>query len=170
MCTVVLHQALHFFLGAFVPLGDVHVERVVAAGLAVGPLPPLPEGANQGGAGLRHHVVDCNSTNSTGQTSRAQTEPELPNRLGRGGLEMGRVPTDHGGPPSQGRPGALVEVVCCHHASVGHLEAGVHVNAPGHHHPPVSLYGLDPSGDDEVVSNLPEGEKGNVSKAAGFCP
>lgn len=77
MPTMVLHQALHFFLSAFVPLGDVHVERVVAAGLAISPLSPLLESTNQGGARLRHHVVNCNSTNSTGWTSRAQTQPVI---------------------------------------------------------------------------------------------
>ena len=40
------------------------------------------------------------------------------------------IHTDHGRSPSQGRPGALVEVICRHHASVGHLEPGVHVNTP----------------------------------------
>lgn len=42
--TVVLHQRLHFLLDALVPLGDVHVQRVVAAGLPVGPAAPLLKG------------------------------------------------------------------------------------------------------------------------------
>lgn len=42
--TVVLDQRLHFLLDALVPLGDVHVQRVVAAGFAVGPPAPLLKG------------------------------------------------------------------------------------------------------------------------------
>ncbi len=55
---MILHQRLHLFLGAFVPLGDVHMQRIVTAGLAVSPLSPLFESCYQAGAGLRHHVVD----------------------------------------------------------------------------------------------------------------
>lgn len=62
--------------------------------------------------------------------------------------------TDHGCPPSQGGSGALVEIICRHHASVRHLESGVHVNTSGHHHPPMSLDDLHPPRNDEVVSDL----------------
>lgn len=65
--TVVLHQGLHLLLSASVPLGDVHVQRVVTAGPAIGPLPPLSEGAQQAGARLRHHMVHCKSTGSSGR-------------------------------------------------------------------------------------------------------
>lgn len=67
--------------------------------------------------------------------------------------------TDHSRPPSQGRPGALVEVICCHHASVRHLESGMHINTPGHHHSPMSLYDLHSPWNNKVVSNLPEGHR-----------
>lgn len=67
--------------------------------------------------------------------------------------------TDHGRSPGQGRPGALVEVICRHHASVRHLEAGVHINTTRHHHSPMSLYDLNSPGNNEVVSDLPEGDK-----------
>lgn len=69
--------------------------------------------------------------------------------------------TDHGGSSSQGGPGALVEVISCHHASVRHLEAGVNVDPPRHHHPPMSLDGLNSSRNYQVVSNLPEDPERN---------
>ena len=56
--TVVLHQGLHLLLDALVPLGDIHVQRVVAAGLAVGPFPPLVEGSQQAGPRLGNHMVN----------------------------------------------------------------------------------------------------------------
>lgn len=40
-------------------MGDVHVEGVVAAGLLIGPLPPLVVGLHQAAAGLRDHMIDC---------------------------------------------------------------------------------------------------------------
>lgn len=55
---MILHEGLHLLLSAFVPLGDVHMQRIVAAGLAISPLPPLFESCNQADAGLRHHVVN----------------------------------------------------------------------------------------------------------------
>ena len=55
---MVLHQGLHLLLHALVPFGDVHVQRVVAAGLAVGPFPPLVEGSQQARPRLRNHVVN----------------------------------------------------------------------------------------------------------------
>ena len=55
---MILHQGLHFFLSAFAPVSDVHMQRVVTAGLAVSPLPPLLEGSNQTDARLRQHMVD----------------------------------------------------------------------------------------------------------------
>lgn len=56
--TVVLNEHLHFLLDSFVPLGDVDVERVIAARLTVGPLTPLIKRRYQTGTGLRNHVVD----------------------------------------------------------------------------------------------------------------
>lgn len=44
---------------ALVPLSEVHVERVVTARLAVGPLPPLIEGCYEASARLSYHVVNC---------------------------------------------------------------------------------------------------------------
>lgn len=55
---MVLHQHLHFLLDALVPLGDVDVQRVVAAGFTVGPPAPLLEGRQEADAGFRDHVVD----------------------------------------------------------------------------------------------------------------
>lgn len=64
--TVIFHQSVHLLQSAFVPLGDVHVQGVVAARLAVGPLSPLLESGHQTGPGLWHHMVDC-ETQTTGQ-------------------------------------------------------------------------------------------------------
>lgn len=64
--------------------------------------------------------------------------------------------TDHSSAASQGRPGALIEVIRRHHASVRHLETGVHINAPRHHHSPMGFYDLDSTWNNQVVSNLPE--------------
>lgn len=55
---MILHQGLHLFLSAFVPLCDVHVQRVVTTGLTISPLPPLFESSDQAGARLRHDVVN----------------------------------------------------------------------------------------------------------------
>lgn len=42
---MVLHQSFHLLLDALVPLSDVHMQRIVTAGLAVSPLPPLIKGS-----------------------------------------------------------------------------------------------------------------------------
>lgn len=55
---MILHQRLHFLLDALVPLGDVHVQRVVAAGFAVSPPAPLLEGGEEADARFGDHVVD----------------------------------------------------------------------------------------------------------------
>lgn len=163
--TMILHQSLHLFLTAFVPLGDVHVKGVVTAGLAVSPLPPLFEGCNQAGARLWHHVVDCKTHKQTGWIScahgaciikwhawqRAHLHCYDPgNRMTVISKLVGMhvnlcdlTLTDHSRPPSQGCPGALIEVICCHHATIRHLESGVHINTPRHHHSPHGLYDLD---------------------------
>lgn len=60
--TVVLNESLHLLLDALVPLGDVDVQRVVAAGLAVGPLAPLLEGRDEADAGLGDHMVNWTDT------------------------------------------------------------------------------------------------------------
>lgn len=70
---MILHQGLHLFLSAFVPLSDVHMQRVVAAGLAISPLPPLFESCNQADTRLRHHVVDCNTNKQVGFNVHKQT-------------------------------------------------------------------------------------------------
>lgn len=51
--TMILHKRLHFLLDALVPLGDVDVQRVVAARLTVGPFPPLLEGRQEADSRLR---------------------------------------------------------------------------------------------------------------------
>lgn len=56
--TVILHERLHLLLDALVPLCDVDVQRVVAAGLAVGPFTPLLEGRDEADARLRDHMVN----------------------------------------------------------------------------------------------------------------
>lgn len=57
--TVLLDQHLQLLLHAIVPVGDVHVQRVVATSLAVRPVPPLLEGCHHTGTRLGHHVVNC---------------------------------------------------------------------------------------------------------------
>lgn len=61
---MVLDQRLHLLLDAFVPLGDVDVQRVVAAGLAVGPFAPLLKGRDEADARLGDHMVDWTHTNT----------------------------------------------------------------------------------------------------------
>lgn len=56
--TVIFHQSVHLLQSSFVPLGDVHVQGVVAARLAVGPLSPLLESSHQTGPGLWQHMVN----------------------------------------------------------------------------------------------------------------
>lgn len=63
--TVILHQSLHLLLDAPVPLGDVDVQRVVAAGLAVGPLAPLLEGCDEADARLRYDMVNWGENTQT---------------------------------------------------------------------------------------------------------
>lgn len=55
---MILHESLHLFLSAFVPVSDIHMQRIITAGLAIGPLPPLFESCNQTDARLRHHMVN----------------------------------------------------------------------------------------------------------------
>lgn len=55
--TLLLDEGIHLLLYAVVPVGDIHVEGVVAAGLLVGPLPPLVVGLHQAATGLWDHVV-----------------------------------------------------------------------------------------------------------------
>lgn len=72
--------------------------------------------------------------------------------------------TDHCCAPSQGCPSALVEVICCHHASVRHLESGVYINAPRHQHSSMCLYDFNSPRNNEIVSYLPEGEKKGINR------
>lgn len=55
--TFLLDESIHLLLYAVVPVGDVHVEGVVAAGLLIGPLPPLVIGLHQAAACLWDHMV-----------------------------------------------------------------------------------------------------------------
>lgn len=64
--------------------------------------------------------------------------------------------TDHGGSSCHSRPGALVKVVGCRHASVRHLKASVDVDTARHHHAAMSIDGLHPAWDDQVLPNLPK--------------
>lgn len=59
--TFVLDEGVHLLLYAVVPVGDVHMEGVVAAGLLVGPLPPLVVRLNQAATWLWDHMVHCRS-------------------------------------------------------------------------------------------------------------
>lgn len=59
LLTLVLGQGLQLLPGSFVPAGDVHVQGVVAAGLAVRPLPPLLVGRQQAAPHVGEHVVHC---------------------------------------------------------------------------------------------------------------
>lgn len=60
--TFLLDHGVQLLPDAVAPAGDVHVQRIVAAGLPVGPLPPPLERLCQAGLGVRHHVVHCSST------------------------------------------------------------------------------------------------------------
>lgn len=76
---MVLNESLHLLLDALVPLGDVDVQRVVAAGLAVGPLAPLLEGRDEADAGLGDHMVNWTGTHRHTHTSvKTATEPFTP--------------------------------------------------------------------------------------------
>lgn len=55
--TFLLDEVIHLLLYAVVPVGDVHVKGVVAAGLLIGPLPPLVIGLHQAATGLWDHMV-----------------------------------------------------------------------------------------------------------------
>lgn len=69
--TVILHQRLHLLLDPLVPLGDVDVQRVVAAGLAVSPFAPLLEGGHEADAGLGNHMVNWTCE------QKPEVQPEL---------------------------------------------------------------------------------------------
>lgn len=86
-------------------------------------------------------------------------------RSGRHGDDIltGRL-TDHGGASCQRRPRALVEVVSRRHASVGHLETRVHIDAAGHQHASVGVDGFDAAWHNEVFSNLSETTQGNKKR------
>lgn len=73
---MILHERLHLLLDALVPLGDVDVQRVVAAGLAVGPFTPLLEGRDEADARLRDHMVNWIDTHTHTQgVKHADGEP-----------------------------------------------------------------------------------------------
>lgn len=55
--TFLLDEVIHLLLYAVVPVGDVNVEGVVAAGLLICPLPPLVIGLHQAAARLWDHMV-----------------------------------------------------------------------------------------------------------------
>lgn len=59
---MIFNQSFHLLLDAFMPLGDIHVQGVVAAGLAVCPFSPLVKRSQQTGPRLRNHVVDWEKT------------------------------------------------------------------------------------------------------------
>lgn len=64
--------------------------------------------------------------------------------------------TDHSGAPSESSTSALVEIISSCHAPVRHLEAGVHINTTRDQHPAMGINGLHPTGNNEVLPNLPE--------------
>lgn len=64
--------------------------------------------------------------------------------------------TDHGGASSKRGTGALVEVVSGRHAPVRHLEASVNIDATWDQHTAVSINGLHPTRNNEVLPDLPE--------------
>lgn len=61
---MILNKGLHLFLNTFVPVGEVHMKRIVATGFAISPFPPLFESCDQADAGLRHHMVNYNLKNN----------------------------------------------------------------------------------------------------------
>lgn len=63
--------------------------------------------------------------------------------------------TDHGCPPSESSLRPLGKVIHRRRTAIGHLEVSVDVDATGNDHFPVGLDGLHPTGDDQVVSDLP---------------
>lgn len=89
------------------------------------------------------------------RSHRRRSHFDPPARRKRGKLSS--TLTDHGGSSGQRRLGALVEVVGGRHASVGHLEARVHVDAARHQHAAVGVDGFDAAGHDEVLPDLPAG-------------
>lgn len=61
--TFLLDECIHLLLYAVVPVGDVHMERVVAASLLISPLPPLVKRFQQTASRLRDHMVHCRRRN-----------------------------------------------------------------------------------------------------------
>lgn len=61
--TFLLDEGIHLLLYAVVPVGDVHVERVVAASFLISPLPPLLKGLHQTATRLRDDMVHCRRRN-----------------------------------------------------------------------------------------------------------
>lgn len=61
--TFLLDERIHLLFDAVVPVGDIHVERVVTAHLLVSPLPPLVKGLHQTGTRLWDHMVHCRRQN-----------------------------------------------------------------------------------------------------------
>lgn len=56
-CTFLLDETVQLLLHIVIPVGDVHVEGVVAADLLVRPLSPLVVGLQEAGTRLRNHMV-----------------------------------------------------------------------------------------------------------------
>ena len=78
--TFLLDHGVQLLPDAVAPAGDVHVQRVVAAGLPVGPLPPPLQRLHQAGLGVRHHMVHCRGTAGArgGQGLPARATPLQP--------------------------------------------------------------------------------------------
>lgn len=55
--TFFLEKCVHLLLDTVAPVGDVHMEGVVTAGLLIGPAPPLLKGLDQTAAWLRDHMI-----------------------------------------------------------------------------------------------------------------
>lgn len=71
--TFLLDHGMQLLPDALAPAGDVHVQRIVTAGLPICPLPPLLKCLHQTGLGVRHHVVHCRVTRSHQQRLLCQT-------------------------------------------------------------------------------------------------
>lgn len=55
--TFLLDEGVRLVFYAVVPVGDVHMEGIVAARLLIGPLPPLVVGLHQAATGLWDHMI-----------------------------------------------------------------------------------------------------------------
>lgn len=71
--TFLLAEVLHLLLDAVIPVGDVHMQSIVATALGISPLTPLFIGLCQARLRFRYHMVNCKTEGNMSDSDTAWT-------------------------------------------------------------------------------------------------